>query len=297
MATDSPLPPGRLRTGEAHATRGDTERLGVGGITADRNRPGDAGADAPRRRQLLLQLLRESPQPRSILSLAEELQVHANTVRFHLETLLRVGQVAQLLGDPTGPGRPPVLFRATHRMDPSGPTNYRLLAGMLTINLATTSPDPAAAATQLGRVWGPHLLDATTTGQLRPTRVQRGEALTRVLSDVGFAPEPPTGPRDATIRLRHCPFLSLVTATTAATAAATAATGSGSGSGSGAGEVICALHLGLMQGALASLHGPVTVDRLDPFVEADLCVAHVAPAKAAAISLSTAATRHGRANE
>jgi predicted ArsR family transcriptional regulator len=38
------------------------------------------------------------------------------------------------------------------------------------------------------------------------------------------------------------------------------------------------VHLGLMQGALTAMRAPVTVDRLDPFVEPDLCVAHLASA-------------------
>ena len=150
-------------------------------------------------------------------------------------------------------------------MDPSGPTNYRLLAGMLTSHLATSSPDPTVGGHQprpgLGTTFA--RLD---DGSPRPARVKRGQALTwmtRVLGELGFAPEPPTGPRDTTIRLRHCPFLGLVTGTDTST---------------GYSEVICSLHLGLMQGALASLHAPVTVDRLDPFVEPDLCVAHLAPA-------------------
>ena len=38
------------------------------------------------------------------------------------------------------------------------------------------------------------------------------------------------------------------------------------------------MHLGLMQGALTAMRAPITVDRLDPFVEPDLCVAHLASA-------------------
>lgn len=212
------------------------------------------------RRRLLLDLLRNSAEPRSILSLAEELDVHANTVRFHLDALVRSGQVEQLLGDTSGPGRPPVLFRATHRMDPAGPTNYQLLAAMLTDHLATSSSDPAATATELGRAWGPHVIGASADGTA--PAVNRGAALARmtdVLTDLGFAPESP-GPRATTIRLRHCPFLGLVTDQEAHS------------------SVICSLHLGLMQGGLEALRAPVTVDRLDPFVEPDLCVAHVASA-------------------
>jgi hypothetical protein len=45
---------------------------------------------------------------------------------------VRTGRVEQLVGETTGPGRPPVLFRASRRMDPAGPTNYRLLANIMT---------------------------------------------------------------------------------------------------------------------------------------------------------------------
>jgi len=215
-------------------------------------------ADPAGRRELLFDMLRDSPQPRSVVGLADELGVHVNTVRFHLDVLQRAGRVEQVLADTTGPGRPPALFRAVRRMDPSGPTNYQLLARILARHLASTSPDPAADATELGRDWGPQLLGPAVTARRR----RRGEALgelTHLLDNLGFAPEPVAGPRAATVRLRHCPFLDLVT-------------------GDGCGAVVCSLHLGLMQGALASLRGPVTVDRLDPFAEPDLCVAHLAPA-------------------
>jgi predicted ArsR family transcriptional regulator len=77
-------------------------------------------------------MLRASTQPRSITSMAEEMGLHPNTIRFHLDALVRTGRVEQLVGETTGPGRPPVLFRASRRMDPAGPTNYRLLANIMT---------------------------------------------------------------------------------------------------------------------------------------------------------------------
>jgi hypothetical protein len=58
------------------------------------------------------------------------------------------------------------------------------------------------------------------------------------------------------IRLRHCPFLELAEEY---------------------GTVVCPLHLGLMQGALAELRAPVAATRLEPFAEPDACVAHLAP--------------------
>ncbi|MGH3125168.1 MAG: hypothetical protein ACRDND_29655, partial [Streptosporangiaceae bacterium] len=40
-------------------------------------------------------------------------------------------------------------------------------------------------------------------------------------------------------------------------------------------DVVCMLHLGLMQGALAEMRAPVTADRLEPFTEPSLCVAYL----------------------
>jgi predicted ArsR family transcriptional regulator len=223
-----------------------------------------AAPGSPGRRELVLQLLRTAAEPRTIASMAEEMAVHPNTIRFHLDALGRTGRVEQLVGDTAGPGRPPVLFRATRRMDPAGPTNYRLLANILTTYLAANTDDPSGTAVTLGRMWGPSLVDGRPRRAL--SKSQAVTALTDVLADLGFGPEPPTGRRSTEIRLRHCPFHELVQRH---------------------GDTICALHLGLMQGALDSMRGPVTVDRLDPLVEPDLCVAHLAPPSAASGAAGT----------
>jgi predicted ArsR family transcriptional regulator len=207
--------------------------------------------------------LRDSREPLSIVTMARELDVHPNTVRLHMEALMRTGQVAETLGPAVGRGRPPVLYRATHRMDPSGPTNYRLLAGMLADHLIASSADPATTAADLGRAWGARLLDAESPMTRRITRREAVERITAILADLGFEPEPPAGSRDSAIRLRHCPFLEL-----------TRELGDNA-------KVVCSLHLGLMQGAMRSMGSPVTVERLEPFVEPDLCLGHVASAVAA----------------
>ena len=211
------------------------------------------------RRELILEMLRVSTTPLSVNAIAEELGVHPNTVRFHLDALIDMGRVEHLLGEITGPGRPPIVYQASRSMDRHGPSNYRLLATMLTGYLAATAENPASTATKLGRSWGPSLIDSPSQGARPPKRggVTKTDVLTRVvgvLDDLGFAPEPHKGGRSTEIRLRHCPFLDLI---------------------DDHADVICSLHLGLMQGAMARLKGPVTVDRLDPFVEPDLCVAHV----------------------
>ncbi|MBY0290699.1 MAG: helix-turn-helix domain-containing protein [Mycobacteriaceae bacterium] len=213
------------------------------------------GLGAPGRRDVILALLRASAEPRSIASVADELGVHPNTVRFHIDALLRADRVEQVLGDSAGRGRPPTLFRASRRMDPTGPTNYQLLAAILTGYVAR-EPDAADIAVQLGRSTSPALVASNTQGRA-PTRTRAVTELVEMLAELGFEPEPVDGRRARDIRLRHCPFQSLAEQH---------------------GEVTCSLHLGLMQGALSAMRAPVSVNRLDPFVEPDLCVAHLIPA-------------------
>jgi predicted ArsR family transcriptional regulator len=216
---------------------------------------GQAPADVPSRREQVLATLRAARDPLSINAIAERLGVHANTVRFHLDGLVAAGRVDQLSGDVGGPGRPANVYRARREMDRNGPSNYRLLARIMTSRLAATERRPAAAARDLGRTWGPSLI-----GEESPAAATRAAALTRLtnlLDDLGFEPERGNTSRAKQVRLRHCPFLDLV---------------------DDHADIVCALHLGLMQGALSALDAPVTVDQLDRFVEPDLCVAHVAPA-------------------
>lgn len=204
------------------------------------------------RRDRILDALRNSTEARSIASLADEIEVHPNTVRFHLDALVKAGLVEQVADRVAARGRPPVRYRASHRMDPAGPTNYSLLAAVMTDYFAAHAQDPVRDSAELGRSWGPVLTTRRTT-----SRRQAVDGLVDVLAEVGFGPEQPTGNPVRDIRLRHCPFLEVVDRHQ---------------------PVVCALHLGLMQGALTAMQAPLAIDRLDPFVEPDLCVAHLRPA-------------------
>jgi predicted ArsR family transcriptional regulator len=43
---------------------------------------------------------------------------------------------------------------------------------------------------------------------------------------------------------------------------------------------VCSLHLGLMRGVLAESRAPLVAERLDPFVDTSLCLAHLSPTSA-----------------
>jgi predicted ArsR family transcriptional regulator len=187
----------------------------------------------------------------AIIAIAEHLSIHPNTVRFHLDALVADGR-AELV-DPVEkrPGRPPLLYRAARGMDPGGTRHYRLLAEILTVALAGER-DAAAKAREAGRVWARRLTRPTRTPASAKMSITK---LVDLLDDLGFAPE--RSASDDQVGLRHCPFLELA---------------------EGSAAVVCPVHLGLMQGALETWRAPVTVDRLEPFAQPDLCLAHLTKA-------------------
>lgn len=197
------------------------------------------------RRDEILVLLRDHEAPMSIAEIAGALGTHVNTVRFHLDTLVENGRVEQVAPERRGPGRPPQLFAAVRAMDPTGPRHYRMLAEVLAAGLASEK-SPRRRAVEAGRAWG----RGVVPGKGRPVA-----QLVDVLDDLDFAPQLLEGEDLPVIGLRHCPFLELV---------------------DDRADVVCPVHLGLMRGVLEALDADVTVERLVPFAQPDLCTAHLA---------------------
>jgi predicted ArsR family transcriptional regulator len=202
------------------------------------------------RRVEVLRLLQAAAAPLSIAAIAKELAVHPNTVRFHLDTLVGDAQVKRVQPDRRAPGRPPLMFAAIKQMDRGGPRRYRLLAEILATGFAGEL-DPGAKALAAGRAWGRQATASTTNTGGAEESVDR---LVELLDELGFEPERPDTNDNTRIGLRHCPFLELAETQT---------------------SVVCPIHLGLMQGALESWQAPVSVERLDPFLKPDLCLAHL----------------------
>lgn len=199
------------------------------------------------RRTEVLAVVRSAAAPLTIPQIARELRVHPNTVRFHLDRLVADGLVEHVAPDHRRPGRPPLMFRAVRRMDPGGPRRYRMLAEILALSLAGDR-NATAKALEAGRAWGRNQGSAIQTSKA-PV-----EQLVDLLDELGFSPERRAGQPE--VGLRHCPFLELAEHRS---------------------DLVCPIHLGLMQGALETWDASVTVERLDAFVEPDLCLARLAP--------------------
>jgi predicted ArsR family transcriptional regulator len=108
-------------------------------------------------------------------------------------------------------------------------------------------PDPGTGAVEAGLAWGREAWRSDPGDAAEPIL-----ALVDLLDELGFAPEARADGQS--IGLRHCPFLELAEAGP---------------------RTVCHIHLGLMQGALEARRSPLTVNRLEPFAEPDLCLAHL----------------------
>ena len=247
-------------------------------------------------RVAVLEALRASAHPLDVQAIAVAVGLHPNTVRSHLDQLVDAGLAARATELRTTPGRPRLLFRAVAQ--PAGSDaedSYRMLARVLASGIDGTdlrTGRPGSVAAEAGRRWGQHAVGAQPTVGTQPgadagaaadpqtaadpqdaspdeREVRGDDAVSRIvalLDDVGFAPQvredsaTPAGsttPDGATvIELHACPFRDVALEHS---------------------EVVCGVHLGLIQGALDQMHASPFTVRLEPFVSPGLCLAHLAP--------------------
>jgi len=203
----------------------------------------------------VLEVLRNAPGELGVTDLAAQLDLHANTVRFHLSRLVAAGLVTRTVEEHHGPGRPRLTFTAAaqHNRE-GGQRSYQLLADMLAGFIAVTAPDAAAQAVELGQSWGRYLATKPAPAK-RVTEEESLRELLRVLDEIGFAPLlSGADDQQPQVLLRHCPFLEVASAHR---------------------EVVCSIHLGVMQGVLSEQRAPMEAADLQPFVQPSLCVAHL----------------------
>lgn len=208
----------------------------------------------------MLDALREADVPLAVTDVAQRIGIHANTARFHLDALVAEGSVVRETEQPSGPGRPRTVYTPQPGMDRGGARNYRLLAQILLSHMSSAGPDAEENMRLVGRAWGGFLAERPAPFQELAGQ-QAIARLMALLADLGFEPEPEgDGPVRTVIRLRHCPFLELA---------------------EGYSQLVCRIHLGLMQGALAELHAAVTATALEPFAEPGACLARLEHANVA----------------
>ncbi|UVO11184.1 transcriptional regulator [Mycobacterium sp. SVM_VP21] len=195
--------------------------------------------------------------------LAERMNLHVTTVRFHLDALCEDGAVARTRIKRDGVGRPRTGYVAVRdRLD------YRSLAEILAMELGETPAERQERAERAGERWADRILasdDSVTEAPVTPNRSAAGDGIDEcadriagIFARMGFGAEL-TAADDGdgsrrTILLHVCPVRDMARAHP---------------------EVSCAMHRGLLRGLLNAENAPGGSAELEPFVEPEMCIARV----------------------
>ncbi len=214
-------------------------------------------SDLSRRRALadphrarIVEELRAAPAGLDVRELGRRVELHENTVRWHLGLLADAGLIDSHPTANGKRGRPRMVYVLRPGADAaSGRDEHRLLATILTGSMAAL-PDGSARAEEAGRAWGRYLARRPSP-LAHVTEEQAVEEVTRLLDEEGFAAEA----HGREVHMRRCPFHDLAETNP---------------------EIVCGVHSGLVAGALEEIGSDLEVEGLDVFVRPDLCVARLA---------------------
>lgn len=202
----------------------------------------------------MVHVLGTAQGPLTVPELTDRLGVHPNTVRARLSALVDDGLVERTSLVPEGRGRPAHIYalsdqgrKASQPRDVFG--EYRGLSAAFAEHLAQHSSRPAQEGRAVGRVWGAELAQSSRSpqGDVEP-RVSAQNQTVDLLEELGFTPVP----ERTSVALRTCPLLELAIRLP---------------------EVVCAVHRGLVEGALRefSSRDEVPEVELAAFAEPGAC--------------------------
>ncbi len=211
---------------------------GASWLAGEELAPHEAQAIAHPSRRRIVAALGGAATGHSVSELASLMEMHPNAVRQHLEVLCRAGVVAGAVAPSSGRrGRPGTRYTLAAQRAVAGVGSRELLRLLLELVRrmgAGTSEGEAVGVDHGGRL----VADGAPP-----------EALAEAFAGLGFAPQDVTGAagRSAGRRellLRACPFKDAVL--------------------SQGGEIVCALHRGLVTGALARIDPGARLTAFEP---------------------------------
>ncbi|MDR0627243.1 MAG: helix-turn-helix domain-containing protein [Bifidobacteriaceae bacterium] len=213
--------------------------------------------DRSGRRTHIIQILRDARAPVTVTQVAQEVGVHVNTARFHLEALVDAGLATRSAQSRDTPGRPQMgylgtLPNQTHERAHS----YRLLAQMLTTAVAQSGSGSARWMYQAGQDWG-RRMTASAGPSAAAEESEIVERLVERLDALWFAPELPDD-QPGKLLLHNCPFID----------SAKLSPG-----------VVCQLHAGMINGTLAEMGSNQRLVRLCAEIDPHLCTGELGEAR------------------
>lgn len=200
-------------------------------------------------RRLILTLIRRKKMPVRVQAVANELRLHENTVREHLDGLVLSHHARRISIPSIGRGRPSYGYEALNdfisQVEPEA-REYASLAMVLAKQLALTKGNTKANAVSAGEEWAKVFRSSDIDSSLRPLQVRK--RLIEVLTSLGFSPK--SHSRKNLIRLETCPLLAAAREEP---------------------DVICSVHLGLIRGLVAQSGMKAGDVKLTQFAERGSC--------------------------
>lgn len=194
-------------------------------------------------RSQVLALLQDTPGHLTVPHIADQLGLHRNSARFHLDALVEAGYAVRVPGTPSGQGRPPMLYAATRDAPAMRNTHLLELAEILLDHLSGM-PDAKDVGRRTGRSWGARKAPAPSDDDAVV------DALASDLSERGFG-----ALRDgAKLCFARCPFRDVISQEQL--------------------PLVCAMHEGFIDGYLESAAGGLRAGRLR--IGYDVCSIEVA---------------------
>ena len=198
-----------------------------------------------RGRAAVLHALLDQPDPVGIDALAQATARHPNTVREQVNWLVAHDYVTRVRQPHEGRGRPAWLYQA--RGPRPGDGDYVELAAALAWRLQDASPDTHAEALAAGRRWGSDLV-ARRGATVAPSPETGRRWTVELLDELGYAPAPDGEDRD--VVLHRCPLLQAAHRFP---------------------DVVCSVHLGMVQSALEANGASSEGSELRPFSAPGQC--------------------------
>lgn len=186
-------------------------------------------------RSKILEILDNQLAPVSVQELSLLTRQHENTIREHLDFLVDADLAIRELPSDHRRGRPAWLYRVNTEFNGlSGSGEYAGLASALAGQIARTSKEPRKDAIEAGRIWGKELIGRASGSRRKDASLRSGirirETVVNFMKDLGFAPSPDS--QFIQVKLTRCPLLDAAYQYP---------------------DVVCAVHLGLVRGALEAL--------------------------------------------
>lgn len=170
----------------------------------------------------------------SVTEISDELGMHQNTVRFHLEGLVDAGYAIRETEDPQGHGRPRVLYRSTTEAPEVDDHHLLDIAHVLLRHFVLDASDPQQVAEETGESWGRELAGAERSS--RPEAAL--SSLAELTQSLGFS----TTLNNDSLEFDSCPYRDL---------------------NGPAKDSLCNMHLGMIRGYLEAVGADVEVEELE----------------------------------